>query len=109
MPITDPEAPVVPTTEKKQGRLKRQFKRDARQTIQQLVRTHKQFQDALFENRSGLTPQEAFDALGTQAKDAIQFTQAIKTLVNGTTGETTIDTSELPGLTINPDGTVTMD
>ncbi len=96
------------TLEERQEKVVQRVEGLGKRMLQQLVQQHKQLMSAMFQNHSKLTPQEVFDALGEDGGEVVTFAQGLAALVNTTTGETTIDMSGLPGLTVNPDGTVTV-
>lgn len=109
MPLLRPDnAPAEPTLAEKQQRAATRVKSLARNTLDAVVRNHKELLSHVFKNRQGLTPQQVFDGLGAEASEAVVLSRGLADFVNQATGETTIDTSDLPDLELNPDGTVTV-
>jgi len=78
------------------------------QMVQQLVQQHKQLVGLVYKNRNKLTPQQVYDALDKDAAELATISQDLVTFVNTAAGETLIDTTDLPELTLNEDGTVTV-
>lgn len=61
----------------------------------------------IWDGKAGLTPQECFDALGTDAASYVMLGMKVAELLN-TAVPGTIDVSGMPAITINEDGTVTV-
>lgn len=102
-----PKAPQA-TTKQKQVRLASVTRSSAISAFSALVRTYNATLASFWENPDGLTPQEAFDAMGKDAGDvvgkAVQLQQLLNAMVPGS-----VSASPPPKpLTINADGTVTV-
>ena len=94
------------TKEQKQARLKLRVQGGINQAIAQLQQSMSGAFHSVWANPE-LTPQECFDAFGTEAKDLLVLLQKSKAFVNDLKAGTFIQSSLKP-LTVNADGTVTV-
>ena len=111
MPLLTPDTPeprTPPTLEQKQTRAAGRARKLAKQMLQQLVQSHNELLETVYKNPQKLTAQQVYDGLGEDAAEAVTLSRSLVALINGATGETTIDTSKLPELKLNADGTVTV-
>jgi len=100
-------APVPPA--QRQGQAASRVKTLVQRMVQQLVQQHRQLTRLVYKNRNKLTPQEVYDALGEDAAEVVAISWDLAAFVNTAAGETLIDTTDLPELTLNEDGTVTVE
>jgi len=95
------------TLAEKQTRVKKQISRKTFETLQGLIGSYNDIRQMVWNNRQGLTPQEVFDALGTNGAELFQLSGLLVTTVN-TAKPDTLDAAQPYEFTINPDGTVTV-
>jgi len=96
------------TLEQKQVQAARRMTQIAKRMLEQIIASHKELLGVVYKNRQGLTPQQVYDGLGADAVEAVTLSRGLQAFVNTATGKTAIDTSEMPELTLNGDGTVTV-
>jgi hypothetical protein len=103
--------PIIITTsesvEDKQKKVAVLLKKYANNMIKMIVRQHAKVLKNVWENPDGLTPQQVFDSLGTDAEEALTLSRDLVDFINAR-APGSIDTSGLPSLTVNGDGTVTV-
>lgn len=95
------------TLEQKKERTKIRIARKSYETFQGLVGTYVELKQTVWENPQGLTPQQVFDALGTNGGELFSLSTLLVTTVNTVIPGTLTDTHPYE-FTINPDGTVTV-
>lgn len=100
-----PQAPVLPLSVK-QAAFKYSTTNHVTATFRDLRSATDGLYVSVFSNPEGLTPQQAFDALGNDAAQLFGLLTNLKSSLN-TLVPDTISWS-LPEATINPDGTVTL-
>ena len=118
-----PAAPTPPTTVQLQAQLQQQVKNKASQAFQQMVRQQNDGINAIWHNPNGLTPQQAVDALGT---DAARIFAAHGALTNAVVAAVSADNAAMTALnpayvpvaapilkptftwTVNSNGTITI-
>jgi len=94
-PATTPIRPQL-TLQQKQQRMFQSFKLRSSQTFQQVVTTFKWGWDQVWNNPDGLSPQEAFDAMGAAAVQSLQASTLTAKYIN----------SVIPGtIPVSEDGT----
>ena len=95
------------TLEQKQERLKKQVARKSYETFQAMVGNYSEIKRMMWQNQQGLTPQQAFDALGTNAAELFQLSSVLVQAVNSVKPNT-LDPAQPYEFTVNEDGTVTV-
>jgi hypothetical protein len=104
-----PSAPPALTKEQAQSKLSFMVRDTINRDLSVIFSTFKAVYDAIWTNKDGLTPQECFDALGTDAVEMVMVSNAIQTAVNSVVPNS-MDFS-VPAtwtMTPNQDGTVTV-
>lgn len=99
--------PIVYTTAQLQTRLAGRIRNANTVLLQQMVLTFSTLMGLIWANPDQLTPQEAFDSMGTDAGNLVVKANLLKDIVNATVPGTIPDAT-LPTLTTNSDGTVTV-
>ena len=107
MPILQQPEVKEKTLENKQKRVANKIKRSATILMRMIVKRHGDILKDVWQNEDDLTPQQVFDALGENAVEAVTLSRDLVDFVNAKVADT-IDTSGLPTLTLNVDGTVTV-
>lgn len=109
MPIIDPtiNQPTEPTLEQKKERVSRRIKQRSTETLFGLIGTYEELKNAVWNNPQGLTPQQVFDSLGTDASQLFSLSTVLVQTVNTVQPNTLVD-SHPYNYTINEDGTVTV-
>ena len=102
-----PQGPQEPTTEQKKNRAKRNIQRKVYETYQGLISSYNDIRTAVWENPAGLTPQEVFDALGTDGAELFQLSALLVNTVNSAKPDT-LSGDQPYEFTVNPDGSVTV-
>lgn len=95
---------VTPTP---QTRLVARVTTSAQRCFNSMLTTYAQSMAAVWQNVDGLTPQQAFDALGTSAGQAVQLLGLLVATVNSATPGT-LPVPDPTAITVNQDGTVTV-
>lgn len=110
MSILDKNLNEELTLEAKQEKLRNRVSRQSQQTFQGLRNTYTEIFNSMWNNRQGLTPQEAFDALGTEAGELFKFAGImLATLEAAKPGSTDdLPKGDTSKYTINQDGTVSV-
>jgi len=97
----------VATQEEKIHDLRQEVLKVSTRMYNKMERQHQQLWDLIWENSSGLTPQEVLDEYGTDAKDFFIISESIQTLLVQVRPTYTV--LETPNLyVINEDGTITV-
>lgn len=101
------QGPIELTVAQKQNRVKMQIERKIWEAFAGLVGIHNDLKNGVWNNPQELTPQEVFDALGTNSGELFALSTLLVNTVNAAKPGTLVD--EHPyNYTINPDGTVTV-
>ena len=95
------------TKEQKQERTAMQIAKKSYETYAALIGTYKDLQQKVWNNPSGLTPQEVFDSLGTNAGELFTLSALLVQTVNSVKPNT-LNPAQPYEYTINEDGTVTV-
>lgn len=95
------------TTEQKQDRVKTQIARKSYETFQGMIGSYNDIKERVWNNPQGLSPQEVFDALGTNSAELFQLSALLVATVNSAAPDT-LDGSQPYAFTVNGDGTVTV-
>jgi len=103
---TDQER-TPPTTEQKQQQTVLRIQRQATHLFSQMGQTYEGIKQSVWGNQQGLTPQEVFDALGTNGAELFQLSALLVQAVNAAKPDT-LDPAQPYEFTINEDGTVTV-
>lgn len=112
-PLFTPVVSAAPTltVAQKQSRVSGRLLSQSRSTYAQLCRAQKEAINQVWHNTDGLTPQQAFDALGTKAGALVAAHAKVTTLiaelsaVDGVAPDILLPTH---AFTVHPDGTVTV-
>ena len=97
----------VATQEEKIHDLRQEVLKVSTRMYNKMERQHQQLWDLIWENSSGLTPQEVLDEYGTDASSFFIISESIQTLLVQVRPTYTV--LETPNLyVINEDGTVTV-
>ena len=109
MPIIDPNINKQKelTLEEKQERVAKRIKQEATNLFTGMAGTYQTLKQIVWENPAGLTPQEVFDALGSDSAQLFQLSALLVQTVNAAQPGT-LDPAQPYNFTINPDGTVTV-
>jgi hypothetical protein len=107
MSIIINQTPPVLTTEQKQTRLKALLQNSVNILWKQMLSTYQGSMKAIWQNPDGLTPQQAFDAFGTDAVELVRLAGIQAATLNNVQAGT-VDTSAVPSFTVNQDGTITV-
>ena len=109
MPIIDPDINSRPelTIEQKQQRAARRIKQMATELFSGMGDTYQGIREIVWQNPQGLTPQQVFDALGTEGAELFQLSSLLVQTVNAAKPDT-LDGSQPYNFTVNDDGTVTV-
>lgn len=109
MPIIDPtiNQPVEPTLAEKQTRVSRRIKQKSTETLFGLIGTYTELMQTVWQNPAGLSPQQVFEGLGTDASQLFSLATVLVTTVNTVQPGTLVDAHPY-NYTINEDGTVTV-
>lgn len=99
-----------PTKEEKQKQAARRLQAIYAQMYDQMHRTFNRGMQLVWNNKQGLTPQEVFDAIGTDSDKALQLAAELKSATEKAAEIEGIDPPGLPEIpneiTVNADGTV---
>lgn len=106
MPLLDQTNTEI-STEAKQELAAKRIKRTVIATYGQLQNAQSQLAQAVFANPQGLTPQQVFDALGTEAGELVALNAALISFLSTITGEAVSFTPPV-AYTISSDGTITV-
>jgi len=100
------DTPVL-TLAQKQAATKTQLRAVARGMRDTLAKQYGTGFDLVWNNPMGLTPQEALNALGTDAGQLLTFAETLKATIN-TLAPGTITQAAPHNVTVNQDGTATV-
>lgn len=98
--------PPPPPKEALQSVLKNGLTESVNNLFEQMKLTFADGMRMVWANPDGLTPQEVFDAFGTDAAELVRLAQILKDAVNKAVPGTFPTTA--PDFTINKDGTITV-
>ena len=106
MPLFNPSNDEM-SLEEKQKLVAKRIKDAVTNNFNQLKSTHESLVKLVFDNRFGLTPQQVFDSLGTEAGKLVALSQALMTFMSSVSGEEVTFTPPV-SYTVNEDGTITV-
>lgn len=95
------------TLAQKQERTKVRIARKSYETYQGLIGSYTDIREMVWNNQQGLTPQQVFDALGTDAAEMFQLSGLLVQTVNAVKPDT-LSAAQPYEFTVNDDGTVTV-
>lgn len=95
------------TLEQKQELVKKRIAKKSYETLQGLIGAYGDIKTMVWNNQQGLTPQEVFDALGTNGAELFQLSGLLVQTVNAAKPGA-INPAQPYEFTINEDGTVTV-
>jgi hypothetical protein len=106
--------PIIKITESEAQKSKAELKEITRMRIQgsvnqlysQMVKNLRENMALVWQNKDGLTPQEVFDAFGTDAVELLRLSSIVKNAINAATPGTIPDLTAT--ITPNEDGTVSI-
>jgi hypothetical protein len=98
--------PSTLTTAQKQAKAKATINGGVNALYRQMLTTYNSAMESVWANADGLTPQEVFNAFGTNGGELVRLATLLKTTINTATPNTIPDSSV--SLTVNNDGTVTV-
>lgn len=94
------------TLEQKKERVKKRIERKTYETYAGLIGSYNDLSKMVWHNPQGLTPQQVFDSLGTNAAELFELSALLVQTVN-TAKPGTLDPAQPYEYTVNEDGTVT--
>lgn len=108
MPIINPNQPSAPTPQERLQNRAVSFSNQLNQQYNQIITLATQVAEFVWRNPLGMTPQQVFDAFGTNAGDLVKISQAYTILIQTYTGVAPQITPPGFKVTVNNDGTVTV-
>lgn len=99
--------PVTPPKGDAQAALKTAVTSSIQRCYAMMLRAYTDNMGQVWENDNGLSPQDAFDAFGTDAADLVRLATILVSTINAATPDT-LPTPDPTVLTVNSDGTVSV-